>query len=304
MKLKKLLLGIAMVASIAILSSCGDKPKEAPKITKVTAYNYNNEVVPFENGDVMVDPSLRYLMLTFDREMYGSWSYTYSNKYKSGEYIIDKGWVNAYTFLFVFNLSYSADIVIDFNDPESLTDDFTKEYWFRDKNGNYLDKYSLQFSTKPSPNADKKMTYEFDVNEKINEDLLIDLTYNKYGTPPNLQTGLSIKELILPETLKPGDVVKVKYKLYADEDLPEIVVNLVDVSEAAGYWTVLAKEEDQLLTAEKYIASETDEPNYYYGELTFNITKAMTTTCTIQFTCNEVVNPTESDVVQFTIPAN
>lgn len=303
MKIKKLIMGITLVSVITVLSSCGFFVKEPPRVEKITAVDADGNEIKFTNGDVQASPSIRYLYITFDKEMntqYGGYVwYNYS-----GEYIINYGYVNSRTYYFEFSLLHDTSIKVILNDPSYITDDFNEaSAWLRSKDGVYLDEYILEFTTKKSPNANTAAIYEYDINSKIYKDWLVDLAYNEYGKPANLQAGISVKELFMPERLKKGDVLKIKYKIYSDDDLPEIIVNLVDISAQVDYWKLLADEKDIPLTKTKYVASTTDEPNYYTGEVVFHVTEPMTSTCTLQFTCKEFDDP-ENHVVQFTIPTD
>lgn len=300
MKVKKILLGVVLCSLFTIFLSC-KQPAEPPKVTSIIGYDYDWNQINFNNGDTHTDPAaLRYIEIKFDHEMntnYGSYIWYYL----TGEYVLSSYWANSRTYCFMVQLPYDENFCVILNDESynNPDDDYsTKVNWLRDTNGNYLPQYKIEFSTKSNTNV--KNEYEFDMNKEISKDILFDLEYNEYG--PNLQTGISIRELILPNKLKEGDVLKVKYKIRSGYNLPEIIVNLVDDSKYAKnqYWTLLADETDVKLTNEPISASTVENPIYYENEITFNIVEDMSTRCALVFTCNTMDS---KDPVQFILPA-
>lgn len=225
------------------------------------------------------------------------------------------GWLNSYTFRFIFNLSYSADISIVINNFEYCNEnpdltDFTPELsFFRDTDGNFLDQYPIEFLTISSPNKNTKLDHVIDTNDLFLRDYQVKLKYNEYEdggvTLSNMQGGFSVKDLFYPELLKAGDTVTFKYKIKSEKKLPDIIVNLIDTSYEAGYWKTLSAESevDKKLVQGEPTQGE-DKFYYYTGELVYTITPKNVYNVTLQFTCKDPEQLSKNNTIDFFICSN
>lgn len=309
MKTLKRVLVICLVALSALFVSCPDPNGNSvkPHVTKIIGYSWNTEKqqfeeFPFENGSTSMSYKLAKIEIKFDRPMdteSGCWAYWGH----ANQYYTDYRWVNSYTYVFVFNpLFYGANFKLVLNyDPNS---EYTP---FRDLEGNNLSAYPIEFTVEND--AIHPMVKEIDIGNYLTEDMFFDLQFNQYSDPPNLQTSLGIVNVLAPYCLKAGDTLKIKYKVRANDDLPEVKVSLVDTSDAVKNWRIFTEEKNFSLADEPITASTEENPVYFEKEISFVLINDMSpvqpqNAITIQFTCFADACDPLNDTVQFYIGAN
>ena len=273
-----------------------------PKVISVTGYDKSGSPAYYPSSDGKIydiDPkNISYIDIQFNKPMNSNIpGYMYYNKLDPNVY---RKWINPTTLRMTPDVFfYGKDYMMQFNTFFDA-DANLSEAWFSDTKGVYADNLVIAFSTIQSPEGHKK-EYVIDLNAALEEDfMLVELTKNQYAK--NYQTGFSIAGLLDNETLLPGDKVTLKYKIRSDYDLPEIYVNLVDISQIANYWNVLCDETINVPFMNEEVKASTEEnPVYYENEITFLVTKEMTTSCTIQLTTEDL---SHKDPYQFFVSKN
>ena len=315
MKTLKRVLVICLVALSALFVSCPspDSGNDKPIVEEIIGYTYNTEkqkfeVCPFKNGGSEVTQQLARIDIKFDRPMNMKndfWTH-WSNSYI---YIYNYYWTNDFTYTIVLNkLYYESYFKVVLNDFDYINQNPDTYDTFSDTEGNELSSYPLVFTVE-SGDTVHPLVKEIDVGDYYAEDALVDLQYNEYGDPPNLQTFIILTNVLSPYPLKAGDTLKLKYKIRSDFDLPPISVNLVDTSSAVNYWRLFTEEKNFALTDTPVTASTEENPVYVEKELTFVLIHDMSladpkNAITVQFTCFADDCDPENDSVQFYIGSN
>lgn len=191
MKLNKTILVAVLAALTTVFTACSDPNKtpenENPKIISYQSFDRKMNAVNFELNDTRVDPTeLWAIEFKFDKEMntkYDGWIY-YGD---IGDQIIDYGWLNSKTYFLCFNLAYSSNIKIVFNDMSYYQNHRDYNLW-RDEDGNFMKEFKVEFSTKASPRTESK-EFTVNTNELLEKDLPMKLIFNEYGNNDNDAVG-------------------------------------------------------------------------------------------------------------------
>lgn len=285
MKIKKAILAVAVILTGIVLASCSFEPPITVK--NITAYDNNENQVPFENGSTNVNPNISYFEIRFENEMNKNYRDAISNFWND---ISSNGWVNSYTYRLYCYLTYDTDYKFTINDSSYESDDYTPELSFwRDVDGAYVKQTSIEFTTKKQSEGKKEYTID---GSMLKKDWPVQLAYNEYGM--NMQRALYIKDCFNHNKLKKGDTITFNFDIEPNGNLPPIFVNIVDDSYAANYWLPLAQVNDNSVDY-KLTAEPMKSGKIYPVSLTFTITDDQLRNCILVFTSTDYDNDGKPD---------
>ena len=297
MKTKKVLLGLAFTAVILGVCSCKNNTEVVlPEVTKV---------IGIENGATDVDPTqVSVIDVRFSKAMDRNYS-TFWRFDDTADEIYYAGWVNDYTYRFEVFLTY--DTSYSFSFCEEGPDVNKEALYLRDTEGNYLKRYSIQFSTIKSPTTHPH-NYVLKLSEDLKEEYAVKLQDNSEYNPNTQQAVVNLKYYLNHDKVKKGDTVEIPYKIKSNYDLHNIKVNLVDTSSAANYWKLLTATTTHDLVLVDELKASTPEQDYYKeGTLKFTIDDDMIIRFGLQICADYGENFDNKDLVNIIyvpIPAN
>ena len=266
MKTKKVLLGVVAFAIILCFNSCANNTSKAdlPEVVKL---------IGIENGATDVDPTqVSVIDVRFSKAMDRNYI-TFWRPNDTADEIYGWGWVNDYTYRFEVFLTYDTSYSFTFCEEDPTIN--KEDLYLRDREGNYLKRFSIQFSTIKSPTVHPH-NYVLKLSEGLTEEYPVKLADNNEYNKDTQQAVVNLKHYLNHDKVKRGDTVEIPYKIKSNYNLHNIKVNLVDTCSSVNYWKLLtSKTTTDVILVDELQASTKDQEYYKEGTLKFTIDEDM-----------------------------